>query len=92
MQWVSCIIALALLIGLPFLAPNINKIHEGWNLSRTQLLYVVLSSEIAVAVYVWGVGNWSRFEPPSSAAAPSNQANTDPSGQPTDAAPGKGGN
>jgi hypothetical protein len=57
--------AVLLPIVLPFLAPHIG-IREGGNipLSGLQVLYAVLSVELAVAVYVWGVGNWSRFEPP----------------------------
>lgn len=33
-------------------------------LSAMQIVYVFLSIELVVAVYLWGVGNWSRFEPP----------------------------
>lgn len=50
---------------LPFMAPFFG-IYEGGRipLSGIQVAYAVLSSEIALAVYIWGVGNWSRFEPP----------------------------
>ena len=34
------------------------------SLSPMQLIHVFLSIELVVAVYLWGVGNWSRFEPP----------------------------
>src|SRR2546428_3084385 len=88
------ILALVLLIGLPFLGPYVSKLHEEWNipLNRMQLFYAVLSSEIVLAVYIWGVGNWSRFEPPPSAANPSIPTNTDPPAQPPVAAPQHCGN
>ncbi len=64
--------AVILPIVLPLLAPCLG-IREGGriSLSRMQVLYAVLSSEIAVAVYIWGVGNWSRFEPPMVSSASS---------------------
>jgi hypothetical protein len=57
--------AILLPMVLPFLAPSLG-VREGGKipLSSMQVLYAVLSVELAVAVYVWGVGNWSRFEPP----------------------------
>src|SRR5260370_15679395 len=57
--------AVLLPIVLPLLAPSLG-IHEGGriSLSGTQVVYAVLSAELALAVYIWGVGNWSRFEPP----------------------------
>lgn len=64
--------AVLLPVVLPCLAPYLG-IHEGGkiSLSRMQVLYAVLSVEIALAVYIWGVGNWSRFEPPPSASGSS---------------------
>jgi hypothetical protein len=52
-------------ILLGILAPTLG-IEEGGkvSLTRMQLVYAVVSLEIAIAVYLWGVGNWSRFEPP----------------------------
>jgi len=57
--------AVLLPIVLPLLAPSLG-IHEGGRISLggTQVVYAVLSVELALAVYIWGVGNWSRFEPP----------------------------
>ncbi len=57
--------ALLLPIVMPFVAPRIG-IREGGriSLSGMQVVYAVLSAELALAVYLWGVGNWSRFEPP----------------------------
>jgi hypothetical protein len=72
--WLKIVIALAAIllpIALLWVAPCLG-IREGGkiSLSRMQLLYGILSSEIAVAVYMWGVGNWSRFEPPQTSATP----------------------
>jgi len=58
------VLALVLLVGLPLLAPTIGIGGGQIVSSRTQVLYAVLSFEIVLAVYIWGVGNWSRFEPP----------------------------
>lgn len=59
------VVAILLPIVLPFLAPHFG-IREGARISLNglQVLYAVLSTELALAVYMWGVGNWSRFEPP----------------------------
>ena len=56
---------------LPFMAPFFG-IYAGGKipLSGIQVAYAVLSSEIALAVYLWGVGNWSRFEPPPASSTP----------------------
>jgi hypothetical protein len=59
--WLKIVITLAAIllpIALVWVAPCL-EIREGGkiSLSRMQLLYGVLSSEIAVAVYMWGVGN-----------------------------------
>ena len=63
--------AVLLPILLPLLAPLLG-IHEGGKISLNglQVLYAVLSAEIALAVYIWGVGNWSRFEPPQPPGTP----------------------
>jgi hypothetical protein len=57
--------AILLPIVVVWVAPCLG-IREGGkiSLSSMQLLYGLVSSEIAAAVYMWGVGNWSRFEPP----------------------------
>jgi hypothetical protein len=59
------VFAILLPIVLPLLAPFFG-IHEGGtiSLSGLQVLYAVLSVEIATVVYIWGVGKWSRYEPP----------------------------
>jgi hypothetical protein len=58
------VLAIVLLFVLPGLSgwtiPWMGKITFSW----MQLFYGVLSLELALAVYTWGVGNWSRFEPP----------------------------
>ena len=79
-------VAVLLPILSPFLAPLVG-IQEGGKISVNgiQVVYAVLAVELALAVYVWGVGNWSRFEPPRSS---SDKAPT-PSGA---AGPGQGGN
>ena len=51
-----------------------------------QRVYVVLSFDVVVAIYVWGVGRWSRFGPPSG----KKQGTT--SAAPTTTATGKGAN
>jgi hypothetical protein len=64
MQIAVSLLAIVLLFVLPFFTgctiPMVGKITFSW----LQLFYGVLSLDLAVAVYVWGVGNWSRFEPP----------------------------
>src|SRR5260370_14033857 len=57
--------AILLPIVLVWVAPCLG-IREGGkiSLSSMQLLYGLVSAEIAAAVYMWGVGNWSRVEPP----------------------------
>ena len=78
-------VAIVLLVALPLLTPYISIWKVGRiPLSPIQMLYAVLSSEIVLAVYIWGVGNWSRFEPPqgaSSSSAP--QMGSPPQVQPT---------
>jgi len=84
--------AILLPMVLPFLAPCLG-IREGGRipLSGIQVLYAVLSAELAVAVYVWGVGNWSRFEPPpllSASSVPQTAGPAQPPGPgPTPAIP-----
>jgi len=79
--------AVLLPIVLPFLAPLLG-IREGGKISMNgiQVLYAVLSSEITLAVYMWGVGNWSRFEPPQITSGSS----TPQTGSPTPPAQGPG--
>lgn len=60
-------------IILPLVLPPLTPYISIWKvgkipLSLMQMLYAVLSCECVLAVYVWGVGNWSRFEPPHSAS------------------------
>jgi hypothetical protein len=58
-------VAILLLVALPPVTPHLSIWKVGKiPLSPFQMLYLVLSSEIVLAVYLWGVGNWSRFEPP----------------------------
>jgi hypothetical protein len=59
------VFAILLPIVVPLLAPSIG-IHEGGTISLggLQVLYAVLSVELATVVYIWGVGKWSRYEPP----------------------------
>jgi hypothetical protein len=95
------VVALVLLVVLPLLAPYVG-IGEGEkiSLSRSQVLYAVLSSELALVIYIWGVGNWSRFEPPqtsgpaqvaASAAPPPAQTNVVPTEKQPGAPPQQGG-
>ena len=89
------VFAILLAIVLPLLAPFLG-IHEGGriSLSGLQVLYGVLSVEISTVVYLWGVGKWSRYEPPqilsSSAAQGSAVAQTPVSGS-TSPSPSKAG-
>jgi hypothetical protein len=80
------LLAIVLLVVLPFFSgctiPGMGKITFSW----MQLFYGVLSLELALAVYTWGVGNWSRFEPPQR-SADSSTAQKDNTGNPQAAAP-----
>jgi hypothetical protein len=62
------VLAIVLLFALPCLSGRtivgMGKITFSW----MQLFYGVFSLELALAVYTWGVGNWSRFEPPQPSA------------------------
>jgi len=60
------IIGALLVVAVLVLAAPCLGIDEGGKIpfSRMQLTYGLLSVLIAVALYVWGVGDWSRFEPP----------------------------
>jgi hypothetical protein len=89
------IVAVVLLALLPLLTPYLSLWHMGKvPLSPMQMVYVVLSIEIVAAVYLWGVGSWSRFEPPRSpagSAAPITGGSVQtqpPAGTPTAAGPG----
>jgi hypothetical protein len=57
----SIILATILPLGWPFLSrwECVGKL----SLTPMQVLYTILAVEITLAVYIWGVGNWSRFEP-----------------------------
>jgi hypothetical protein len=61
--------AILVVIVILWVAPSVG-IREGGkiSLSRMQLLYGLVSTVIAVAIYIWGVGKWSRFEPPKNSA------------------------
>lgn len=78
-------VAIILLVLLPLLTPYISVWKVGKiPLSPMQMLYAVLSCECVLAVYLWGVGNWSRFEPPQNASgSAARQAVEPPQGQPT---------
>ena len=63
-------VAVLALIVLPPLTPYIHIWRLGRiPLSPLQMIYVILSLEIVLAVYAWGVGDWSRFEPPQTSSA-----------------------
>ena len=90
--------ALLLLLALPPLTPHISIWKLGKiPLSPMQMLYAVLSTELVLATYIWGVGFWSRFEPRGTVAgaegqqaggpAPAPQAGTLPAVQKSGAAP-----
>jgi hypothetical protein len=75
--------ALVLLLGVPPLTPYIWIWRLGRiPLSPMQMFYAVLSIEIVLAVYIWGVGNWSRFEPPHTPSASEDQELNRPTGTP----------
>jgi hypothetical protein len=76
---VFVVCAILLPIVLPILAPSVG-IREGGRISLNglQVLYAVLSMEIAATVYMWGVGNWSRYEPPHRVVQPPVQASDSP--------------
>lgn len=64
----QAIVLLAALLGLAHWDKSQNvRIAQ---LNPMQIVYVFLSIEIVVAVYLWGVGHWSRFEPPRVPAGP----------------------
>src|SRR5579859_294360 len=71
-----------------WVAPKVEIHGARIPLGRLQLAYGLLSVVIAVALYAWGVGNWSRFEPPKptpatgSNAATGNAPVTSPPGTP----------
>ena len=60
------VVCVVLAIALPWLWPLIKKPEwiASFSLSPLQVLYAIISLEVTVAVYVWGVGSWSRYEPP----------------------------
>ena len=80
---------LLLLLVLPPLTPYIYLWKMGRiPLSPMQMLYALLSTELVVATYIWGVGFWSRFEPRSTVAGAEGQqtggaAPAQPAGGPT---------
>ncbi|HXJ10859.1 MAG TPA: hypothetical protein VNH19_01195 [Candidatus Limnocylindrales bacterium] len=65
---VQAIVLLAALLGLAHWDKSQNVGIT--QLNPMQIIYVFLSIEIVAAVYLWGVGNWSRFEPPRVPAGP----------------------
>ena len=72
------IAAIVAFFALLWLAPRLGITEGGKiSLSRMQLAYGLLSALIAVALYVWGVGNWSRFEPPPNDSADSANKSSD---------------
>lgn len=57
---------LLLPVLLSLLGPSFGvEVGGKLSMSRLQSLYAVVSTELAFAVYMWGVGKWSRFHPPS---------------------------
>lgn len=84
----SAIAAILFFIAVVSLAPYLG-IEEGGKipLSRMQLAYGLLSVELAAALYVWGVGDWSRFEPPPDTPSKSSDPNTPPPPSATQGAP-----
>ena len=75
--FVVCVILLPVVV--PILAPWVGIREDGRiPLNGWQVVYAVLSIEIAATVYVWGVGNWSRYEPPQRVTPPPVQASNSP--------------
>jgi hypothetical protein len=61
--WFSLVVIPVVLVAL---APYLHIKEDGWlQLTRMQLGYALVSIELAVVVYMYGVGSWSRFEPPT---------------------------
>jgi hypothetical protein len=92
-SWLKILVSLLVIVLvflLPFLSGStlwiVGKITFTW----MQLFYGALSLALALAVYVWGVGNWSRSEPPPLPSAASTAQTTAP-GEPRPTAP-KGAN
>jgi hypothetical protein len=76
-------VALLVLIALPPLTPYIYIWGLGKiPLSPLQMIYVILSVEIVLAVYAWGVGDWSRFEPPQTSSVSAVQETNSPAQPP----------
>lgn len=75
-----------LLVVLPVLTAHVARIGKIL-LSPAQMLYAVLSLEIVLAIYLWGVGNWSRFEPPQNLSGSTSQRPGNPPLRPTPATP-----
>jgi hypothetical protein len=76
-------VAVLALIALPPLTPHIYIWRLGRiPLSPLQMIYVILSLEIVLAVYAWGVGNWSRFEPPQTSSVSAAQETNSPAQPP----------
>lgn len=59
------IAAIFLVVTLPLLWPLLSKCKWIARIDATplQVLYTILSLDIILAIYMWGVGNWSRYEP-----------------------------
>lgn len=68
MAWFAAGAIVFFIVAL-WLAPLVEFRGARIPLSRLQLAYGLLSAIIAVALYVWGVGDWSRFEPPPDSAS-----------------------
>lgn len=69
-------------VALCWLAPFVESKFTKNPLSPVQLAYGLFSAIIAVALYVWGVGNWSRFEPPKDSPDSTNKS-SEPKTTPT---------
>lgn len=85
--------AVVLAVALPLVWPWLGKCE--WiakiSVSPMQVLYTTAALEITLAVYIWGVGNWSRFEPPRDASdSPASPAVGTPAGQGGAPAPAAG--
>jgi hypothetical protein len=63
------IAAIFLVVTLPLLWPLLTKYKWIARIDATplQVLYTILALDVIWAIYMWGVGNWSRYEPAKNA-------------------------
>lgn len=75
----SAIAAILFFIVVLLLVPCLDCLRRGQiPLTWMQLAYGLLSVLLAAALYVWGVGDWSRFEPPEDTPSKSSDPNPPP--------------